>query len=261
MPEPCLRRATLLDSNAGWCILVRVWTATAFLLGSMSLGLGCSDDDVVTPQDDGGDRKSDAMSGVAPIDDGGPSNAGADVPAGGAGGVGGFMFDAGRRPTAGPMCALAVGAQCDGPEDCPVPQSCCGEFEPLRATYRSIGCRLSCDAPTQFELCHVEQGGCKRSGQTCQRSVIIPYDFITICSNALLPAAANNSQDIDGVIVCGSDRCVAGVEECCLRSQYDFANRQLNALDPYCAPRGSACTCSSMAPGGSDDDGGMVSGG
>jgi hypothetical protein len=244
--------------------VVRVWKATAVLLGSLSFGLGCSDDHPIEPRDDGGGgggAKSDGM--VVSIDGGedsgsGDSGTAGSVKPGGAGGVGGLWFDAGRPPATGSVCTLSVGARCDGPEDCPVPQSCCAQWDPARIRYTSIGCRLSCDRPDLFELCHVEQGGCKRSGYTCQRSVIIPHDFITICSNARLPAAAINDKPLVGKIVCGSDQCVAGVEECCLRSHYDFAERMSVALDPYCAPLGSDCSCSSLPPDG-DNDGGMVS--
>jgi hypothetical protein len=244
--------------------VARVWKATVVLLGSLSFGLGCSDDHPIAPRDDGGGgggAKSDGM--VVAIDGGEDSgSAGSMNPggAGGAGGAGGLWFDAGRPPVSGSVCTLGVGAECDGPEDCPVPQSCCAQYDPLRIRYTSIGCRLSCDRVNEFELCHRDQGGCKRSGYSCQRSVIIPHDFIAICSNARLPAATTSDEPIAGKIVCGGDQCVAGVEECCLRSHYDFAQRISVALDPYCAPLGSECSCSSLPPG-DDNDGGMISGG
>jgi hypothetical protein len=241
--------------------VARVWTAIAILLGGLGLGVGCGDDDDAAdaadgaiPRDDGGRKPVDPPS---TMNDAAVGGAGTGPPAGG---TGGWMFVPPPPPPNVSLCTLSVAAQCDGPEDCEVPQSCCAEYDPLRLTYSSIGCRLNCDRSTQFELCHVEQGGCKRSGHTCRRSLIIPHDFITVCSNTPAPPAASTSQALDGLIVCGSDRCVAGVEECCLRSTFDFTNRMSVPLDPYCAPLGSACTCSSMMPGTGDEDGGMVSG-
>ena len=236
------------------------------LLGCMSIVLGCGDDDDDGPiARDDGSVSHDGSSSNPPED---PADAGDGSVGSGGGGAsgsqappvgGGVPFDGGVLPSAGSLCTLAVAAECDGPEDCPVPQSCCA-ISILPLTYSVIACRQTCDRVNEYELCHADQGGCRRSDRVCQRSQIIPHDFITVCSNPTnnpLPTA-NSSQAIDDVVVCGSDRCVAGKESCCLRSELDFARRQTVALEPYCAPIGSPCTCNSQPGGPSDEDGGIV---
>lgn len=230
----------------------------------MSAVVACGDDDDAPMPRADGSAQQDGASSFPPEGDASMGNVGPGT--GGSGGPqpagsGGPAIDAGMLPNAGSICALAVGAECDGPEDCPVPQSCCAvSVVPL--TYSIIACRQNCDRANEYELCHAEQGGCRRSDRVCQRSQIIPHDFITVCSNptSLPLPTANSSQAIANTVVCGSDRCVAGKEQCCLRSEFDFEKRMTVALEPYCAPRGSSCTCASMPPAG-DEDGGMVSGG
>ena len=261
--------------------------AAAGKLGKLGVGLvrvlaiastcfACSDDDMLPaarmdasthtptmngPHSDGGSadgtRDSGGSSGNPPPD------AGPVAPTAGSGGAPVFSFDGGigNLPVTGSVCTLGVGATCDGPEDCPVPQSCCAVFDASRLTYVSIGCALNCDALNEFELCHPDQG-CNGRSRVCRRSAIVPHDFITVCADPIpVPVPTETtSEAITDKVMCGADLCAAGSEQCCLRSEFDFANRMSVALEPYCAPAGSACTCDSVPPTLIDEDGGMTPG-
>jgi hypothetical protein len=272
---------------------VMVATGRVDKLGKLGAGLvsallcaglfcACGDDDdhaVDEPGADasmhmGGTSHSPGDGGSVPSDSGSDAEAQPDAdspkPTAGSGGSGGFQFpfDGGIPsqgnvvPASGSVCTLKVGATCDGPEDCPVPQSCCGVFDAAQFTYVSIGCALNCDALNEFELCHPDQG-CSLRGKVCRRSVIVPYDFINVCVDnvpALVPTESTSESHKDQVM-CGADLCDAKTEQCCLRSEFDFAQRMSIALEPYCAPVGSACTCDSVPPNMvNDEDGGMIPG-
>lgn len=240
----------------------RAVTARVFLLGCMSVSLGCGDDDLPSFGEDGSfahdaDAKTSSTTTDPPGNEAGMADDGA-TPGGPVGGSSSPFSDAGMLPRGGSVCTLGVGAECDGPEDCPVPQSCCAVFDPLRLRYTSIGCALNCDQLNQFELCHPSQQ-CKR-GRTCRRSAVVPHDFITVCADPGPFPTQTTSEEVVDRVLCGADQCVVGVEQCCLRSEFQFASLMSVPLEPYCAPIGSECNCSSEPPG-MDEDGGMVPGG
>jgi hypothetical protein len=166
---------------------------------------------------------------------------------------GGLSFGAAK------VCSLSVGAPCDGPEDCPLPQSCCATFDPVLFRYTDISCQRSCTGINEFELCHPERG-CRDAGDECRRSSIVPHDFITVCAQAARVPTETTSREVVGAVLCGSDQCKVGSEQCCLRSEFDFSTLMSTPLEPYCAPLGAACDCAARPPLGADDDGGMVPG-
>lgn len=157
----------------------------------------------------------------------------------------------------GQICALHVGASCDGDEDCSGGQRCCAHFDRLSYSYTSIQCSDTCEGLDSYALCHPGQE-CEQPGHVCRRSVIVPHDFITVCADPATVPGTSTSVSIDGQVVCGAGTCDAGDEVCCLRSNFDFTTQVLTALPPYCAPRGSACLCSDEAPivDASTEDGG-----
>jgi hypothetical protein len=228
------------------------------MLAIASISFACSDDDTMpaarmdasthTPtmpgsHSDGGSAEGSGDSGSSSVNP--RADAGPVAPTAGSGSAPVFSFDGGIGivPVTGSVCTLGVGATCDGPEDCPVPQSCCAVFDAGRFTYMSIGCALNCDALNEFELCHPDQG-CNARGRVCRRSAIVPHDFITVCVEpvAVPVPTETTSEAISDKVMCGADLCTARSEQCCLRSEFDFANRMSIALEPYCA-RARAIRC------------------
>lgn len=140
------------------------------------------------------------------------------------------------------ICALAVGAACDGNEDCGQGQTCCGQYEPILFRYTRIECMPSCDGTNQVQLCRPGES-CARAGTECRSSLIIPYDFIGVCAapDSAVPMMTGGATE--GEIACGEAACALGSEQCCLRSRYDFMDMSISALEPYCAPLGDRCSC------------------
>jgi hypothetical protein len=172
-----------------------------------------------------------------------------------------------NRPLPDSVCSLAVGAECDGNEDCAQGQTCCGHFESILFTYTSMKCRSACDGTNEVQLCRPGET-CARAGTQCRSSLIIPYDFIGVCANPDPAVPPLTGGAAAGDIACGETACAAGSEQCCLRSRYDFMDMAISALEPYCAPLGDRCTCNHEAQrvdagaedagddAGSDDDAG-----
>jgi hypothetical protein len=179
---------------------------------------------------------SDSDAGAEPIDAARPpvDASGLDAAAG--------------RPARPPLilpntqCALAVGAECDGREDCPIGQTCCGHYEPVFFTYSSIECRSRCDDSNDIEFCHPGQT-CMRAGHVCRASLIIPYDFIGVCALPSSSVPPLKGEAVAGDVACADASCSAASEQCCLRSRYDFNAMSLSALEPYCAPLEHTCSC------------------
>jgi hypothetical protein len=144
------------------------------------------------------------------------------------------------------VCALRVGAECDGPEDCASGSTCCARFSRTTYSYTEIACSSSCDAVDDYELCH--PGQMCVFPRTCRRSLIVPHDFITVCAEPALVPTQTTSTALSGEIVCGDDRCAAGAEHCCLRNQFDFGTMMSTPLPPFCAPLGSECACDTEPP-------------
>src|SRR5262245_11538452 len=48
-------------------------------------------------------------------------------------------------PTEGQYCAVVIDARCDGDEDCPDAQVCCGKLSGAGFHYEALGCAETCD--------------------------------------------------------------------------------------------------------------------
>ncbi len=153
-------------------------------------------------------------------------------------------------PIEGKYCALAVGAECDGREDCTSGQRCCARFNAMTFSYDNIRCEGSCRGPTRFEVCHV--GGddgepdCVEPGYVCRPSLIARFDFVSVCAPRLASEPEIENRGEPGSIACGGESCEVGAEQCCLRATFDFSRPTPQFLPPYCAPlaRGrAACGC------------------
>lgn len=156
------------------------------------------------------------------------------------------------------VCALSVGAQCDGREDCPDGQFCCAHFDSATFRYDSVRCQTSCGGASNFELCH-DGDTCSTPGFVCRPSVIAQFDFIAVCAQPLPVPAETASDAVAGQIACGKARsCDVGSEQCCLGARYYFSTLSTTWLEPYCAPIGEECSCDSE-PTSTDSDAGSES--
>jgi hypothetical protein len=143
-------------------------------------------------------------------------------------------------------CIAVTPLTCDGPEDCQGGQSCCGLYS--GGGYTQFTCMPSCaDAGTPdggglalwFEMCHAGQT-CKDTTQSCLSSTYLPSSlYRCYTTGSPPPSTATGGPGVN----CGATTCAAG-EECCLREPHD----------PYCAPAGSACSCTGPADAGSSGD-------
>ena len=168
-------------------------------------------------------------------------------------------------PTEGKYCALSVGAQCDGREDCPSGQRCCATFNPATVSYDNVSCQANCRGMTRCEVCHADGDGesdCADPGYVCRPSLIARFEFFSVCALRLPSDAKPTNTGTPGLIECGHDtRCEVGAEQCCLRASFDFARGTTSFLEPYCAPieaGRAACDCSVEPPSsGAPQDAGV----
>ena len=146
----------------------------------------------------------------------------------------------------GEYCYLHVGAQCDGPEDCPSSDSgagaCCARIGRDSLVYTSIECADSCDFSQTFPLCHAGLPCTADGNSVCRTSVLLPDDFIGVCAVPLPTLGPPTGEAVAGEIDCGPDRCVVGAEQCCMRKSFR-SDRGSVAHEPYCAPLGEPCDC------------------
>lgn len=142
----------------------------------------------------------------------------------------------------GLICNLLVGASCDGDEDCPGEQLCCGDYNQDLGAYTRIGCADSCSPQaSQYKLCHPGES-CPTPGRVCRRSSILPYDFMMICAGAAnVPTEYTGGDDV-GRIRCGDTDCGSG-EQCCLRSEFNLEARISVPRSAYCTPLDAECEC------------------
>lgn len=197
---------------------------------------------------DGGDEEqpaSDASSPAPARDADAPQDAqpalDADLPAD-AGAVDSGWVPPFVPPLPDSVCALAVGAQCDGSEDCAQGETCCGRFEPALVAYTSIACRSECSDRNDIELCHAGEP-CANGEAVCRTSLIIPHDFIGVCARPESAVAPVTGTAVAGEVTCGATSCAVGSEKCCLRARYDFRTMSIDALEPYCAELDANCSC------------------
>jgi hypothetical protein len=167
--------------------------------------------------------------------------------------------DAGEPPWSEPdggvmledqYCVLRVTAQCDGREDCDN-ASCCARFEPTTVSFTAMECAPpgeGCDFQRTFPLCHDGQFCAAENDFTCRTSVLIPGDFIGVClpPSGFLPSQPPTGKEVAGLIDCGSQQCVVGEEQCCMREGFDTRRVRPLRYEPYCAPIGTPCDCSDV---------------
>jgi hypothetical protein len=149
-------------------------------------------------------------------------------------------------------CTELVPVVCDGPEDCPSNNQCCGLYS--GGSYTQFACMPSCadaGAPGDaggfalwFEMCHAGQM-CKTG--MCLTSMYLP-GFLYRCYTSGNPPDAGSTGGPG--VNCGSTTCAAG-EECCLRQPHD----------PYCAPAGTQCACAGVQTVDGGAEGGSEAGG
>ena len=200
------------------------WLLCSRLLASVG---ACGDDD------DEGTPTPDAGAGRG----GGGGRGGS----GGSSGRGGGTSDASDAGS----CTVAVATACDGPEDCPTGQRCCGKWD---EEYVEFGCYASCIAqtgdsgagpgggPLWFDMCHPGDA-CEDSTAMCLTSPYLPTSFSRCYDSGdpPNPALGNAANQVN----CGTDVCTSG-EKCCLRG---------STLEPYCAPTSATCACDPPDPG------------
>jgi len=133
---------------------------------------------------------------------------------------------------------MAVAVTCDGAEDCPTGQRCCGKWE---QGYVEFGCFASCveqqgDASPMgggalfFDLCHPGDT-CEVEGAQCLTSPQYLPTSLSRCYTMGNPPDATLGKGVRQ-INCGTDVC-GTTEKCCLRG----------ARTPYCAPASATCVC------------------
>lgn len=202
--------------------------------GLVLVGACDADEDNPGPPDTGTDSSSGSGGRGGRGGSGGSTGA-----TGGAGGSGGSSGAA--------SCMTAVAVTCDGPEDCPTGQRCCGKWQQV---YTEFGCFTSCDAKNGdadpmtaglwLELCHPGDT-CEVSGYMCATSMYLPGSFSRCYSDGQMPDAGlgKGAQQIN----CGTEVCGTG-EKCCLRG----------AREPYCAAASATCECDPPDAGDSGSD-------
>src|SRR5262249_46486253 len=156
-------------------------------------------------------------------------------------------------------CRSLVTVPCDGPEDCPARDVCCGRAS--YGVYDAFGCFPSCTVATHGdrgvwnELCH-SPVDCQLPGDACVPSSGLPSNIgrctpVSAPDNGadadadaaesgprpLAPEAGPGARDgsapgLDEGVSCGATRCEPGIS-CCRR----------DPGDAYCIPRGRACAC------------------
>jgi hypothetical protein len=149
------------------------------------------------------------------------TDAGVDADGSGAASGGGAPGTGGTRPTGGspgaaggPSCLQAVAVTCDGAEDCPSGQKCCGKWD---QEYVEFGCFDSCEALNAdagfgmvvwFDLCHPGDA-CEDPAAQCLTSTYLPsslsrcYDTGTEPDPGLAARAAeiNCGQEVCGCLL------------------------------------------------------------
>ncbi len=155
----------------------------------------------------------------------------------------------------------AVATACDGAEDCPTGQRCCGRVQGMQPALRYVefGCFASCSTageggvpegggfggPTWLELCHAGDT-CENTMYQCATSQYLPGSFARCFMPSDAAAPDPGLGRAANAVNCGGAVCGAG-EKCCIRQP----------LAPYCAPASETCECERTQPeGGGGSDGG-----
>ena len=150
-------------------------------------------------------------------------------------------------PTDGQYCAVVIDAQCDGDEDCPDGQVCCGTLSGAGFHYEALGCSETCDgASGGYRICH--QGElCDDQAFVCRRSSILPaYFAICAAPSTLVPTTFDGTNTAAGEIRCGSDLVCGAGQKCCVLNGYDARAGTRFDRPGYCAPLGEECQCTTQ---------------
>jgi hypothetical protein len=144
------------------------------------------------------------------------------------------------------VCRRLLDVECDGPEDCPRGQMCCGEFS-FSGGYRSFSCQDDCLAldaqgdAAWSEICHPGQP-CAMEGYECRARTGYLPDFLYRCRmDGTEPGAAGSTEKDE--VNCGDAVCGAN-EKCCISAPEGA---------PYCGPKDEPCLCNQDGRHSPDD--------
>jgi hypothetical protein len=204
-------------------------TLTTGILIGLLLGhpVGCS-------QEGSEDGAGSATAGSNASEDAGLSAPVARVPI--------SVFEA-DLPQQGQFCSLLTAVECDGSEDCPEGQICCGTLEGALA-YESIRCQDRCDlADGGRILCH-ENEPCPDPEQVCMRSIVLP-SYLGICGtpSAFTPSGFDSASTAPGEINCGAGVVCPQGMVCCSLTSWDAESQGASFIDGRCVADPEECSC------------------
>lgn len=161
-------------------------------------------------------------------------------------------FDSGA-PAQGEYCSALVAAECDGNEDCPSGQTCCGTLNGSGGGYDSIKCQDTCDSSAGgIELCHpgdacpmpADAAAPDGSANVCRRSLYLPA-YLAICNppSSLLPTEFVGKPKAAHEINCGPNLTCGAGTKCCVLGNWDAMTKAISPRDGYCAPLDETCDC------------------
>jgi hypothetical protein len=76
-----------------------------------------------------------------------------------------------------PGACTGIIAGCDGPEDCPTNEICCGDFNTTTSQYIAVSCQAQCDNTSAHPImCNYPGGPCP-PGLMCIQSNHLPAGF------------------------------------------------------------------------------------
>jgi hypothetical protein len=158
---------------------------------------------------------------------------------GGTGGTGG-----------GSAGCTSLALPCDGPEDCPTGNMCCGHFGMSAGGYVEFQCLPSCTNATfdgggqdlWLELCHAGQA-CEDPTFTCSTSPTYLPPWLSRCYDSGGDAGTSGSTAASE-INCGNSVCTSE-QQCCL----------VTPGESFCTAKGAACGCTPSTPDAGGDAG------
>jgi hypothetical protein len=186
---------------------------------------------------------SDEEGSGAPSGTGGKGGSGGSLTGGRGGTTSGGTGGTGGTGGSGGCTSLPL--PCDGPEDCPTGNLCCGHF--TTSNYVEFQCLPSCanaatDSGSQelwIELCHVGQA-CEDPTYTCSASAYLP---ISVCYDTGIDAGVSGSVAA-GEVNCGTSVCTSE-QKCCV----------VTPGDSFCTAKSAPCGCTPSTPDAGDDSG------
>jgi hypothetical protein len=148
-------------------------------------------------------------------------------------------------PTEGEYCSFLAAVECDGSEDCPDGQICCGTINGGSLSYDSVRCQDRCElAEGGREMCHPGYV-CPNPEQECIRSIILPA-YLAVCStaNAFTPEGIEGTSSAPAEINCGPGLACTGGDVCCARTSWNAETQKAEFIDGRCAATADECSCS-----------------